>query len=53
VFENHVSAGDVAKRLQQAQEVELTAPSKADRLIMTRAVSQRCTPHEMPYIFDL
>jgi len=43
----------VAKRLQQADEVAITAPNKADRLIMTRAVSQRCTSHEMPYIFDL
>jgi len=53
VFENHVSTVDVAKRLQQAQEVEITAPTKADRLIMTRAVSQCCTPHEMPYMCDL
>ena len=53
MFENHVSAGDMAKRLQQAQEVEITVPNKADRLIMTRAVSQLCTPHKVLYSFYL
>lgn len=40
MFENHVSADSMAKRLQQAQQVEITVPNKADRLIMTRASLQ-------------
>lgn len=38
-FVDHVSGGDVANRLERAPEFEVTAPNKADRLIMTREVS--------------